>query len=109
MENLKSPYSAVIVERQFIENAKQATLYIPMKNGEQFKIQIEDISRHVFIDKSNSLAIIRLGELANRTGTEIIYENVVLVPQDLLSDFSTLNKIEVNNLKESWKESMNIK
>ncbi len=117
MKNLKAPYTAVILEKSFIENTKNAILYFPMKNGEKSNYQIEDISKYLFTEKSNNLAIIRLGELATQLENQTtqlenqkIYANVIFVPEELLSDFSfPLDKIKLKELKESWEQSMLIK
>ena len=110
MDDLKIQYSSVVIEKSFIENVKQAVLYFPMKNGQRTKYQIVDISKYLFTEKSNNLAIIRLGELANHLENETIYTNVIFVPEDLISDFSfPLDKVKLKELKESWEKSMLVK
>ena len=107
MQELKNTYSAVVIEKSFIENAKQVVLNFSLKNGARTKYQVEDISKYLFIDKSNSLAIIRLGELAHNIENQTIYENVIFVTEDLISDFSfSLDKIKLKELKKSWEKSM---
>lgn len=110
MNYLKALYSAVIVEKSFVENTKNAILYFPMKNGEQSKYQIADLSKYLFTEKSNQWAIIRLGELADQLKNQTIYSNVVFVPDDLISNFSfPIDKIKLKALKEGWEQSMLIK
>jgi hypothetical protein len=107
MQDLKNRYSAVVIEKSFIENAKQVVLYFPMKNGTQSKYQVENISKYLFIDRSNHLAIIRFGELKNTVENQIINENLMFVPEDAISEFSfPLDKIKLKELKESWEKSM---
>jgi hypothetical protein len=110
MKDLKIPYSAIIIEKKFIENAKQAILYFPLESGHRSKYEVEDISKYMFTEQSNNLAIIRLGELANHVENNTIYANAVFVPAESISDFSfPLDKIKLKELKESWEKSMVIK
>jgi archaellum component FlaF (FlaF/FlaG flagellin family) len=107
---LKNLYSAIVIEKHFVENTKQAILYIPMKSGPQTKIEVDDISKYLFTEQSNNLAIIRLGQLANHLEKQTIYSNVIFVPEESISDFSfPLDKIKLKELKESWEKSMVIK
>jgi hypothetical protein len=107
MQDLKNRYSAVVIEKSFIENAKQVVLHFPMKNGEQSKYQVENISKYLFIDRSNHLAIIRFGELKNTIENQIINENLMFVSEDVISEFSfPLDIIKLKELKESWEKSM---
>jgi hypothetical protein len=107
MQELKSQYSAVVIEKKLIENTKEVVLHFPMKNGEQSKYQVENISKYLFIDKSNHLAIIRFGELKNTIENQIINENLMFVPEDAIPEFSfPLDKIKLKELKESWEKSM---
>jgi archaellum component FlaF (FlaF/FlaG flagellin family) len=107
MPNLNSLYSAIVIEKNSFENTKQAVLSFPMKNGERTTSQVEDISKYLFSDKSNDLAIIRLGELAHDLDIHTIFTNVIFVPEDFISNFSIpLDKIKLKKLKESWENSM---
>lgn len=107
MKDLNVGYSAIIIEKYFIENTKQAILYFPMEDGGQSKYQVEDISEYLFTTQSNNLAIIRLGELASDLENQTIYSNVVFVPEESISDFSfPLDKVKLRELKESWEKSM---
>jgi hypothetical protein len=107
MQELKSLYSAVVIEKNLIENAKQVVVHFPMKNGEQSKYQIENISKYLFTVKSNNLAIIRFSELKNTIENQIINENLMFVPEDAISEFSfPLDIIKLKELKESLEKSM---
>ena len=107
MNELKTYYSTVILNKSFIENSKEAVLYFPMKNGERTKYQVADISKYLFTEKSNNLAIIRFGELANEIGNETLLNDVIFVPEDLLAEVSfPIDEIKLKELKKSWEKSM---
>lgn len=107
MKELNISYSAIIIEKHFIENTKQAILYFPMENGGLSKYQVEDISEYLFTTQSNNLAIIRLGELASDLKNQTIYGNVVFVPEESISNFSfPLDKVKLREIKVSWEKSM---
>lgn len=107
MKNLKTPYTAIVIEKHFIENTKKAILYFPMEDGRQSKYEVEDVSEYLFTTQSNNLAIIRLGELASDMEYQTIYSNVVFVPEESISDFSfSLDKVKLREIKLSWEKSM---
>ena len=107
MNELKTEYSTVVLNKSFIENSKEAVLYFPMKKGEQNIYQVADISKYLFTEKSNSLAIIRFGELANDIGNETLHNDVIFVPEDLLAEVSfPIDEVKLKELKKSWEKSM---
>lgn len=107
MNVLKKLYTAIVIEKHFIENTKQAILYIPMETGDRTKLEVADISKFLFTEQSNDLAIIQLGKLANHLENRTIYANVIFVPEESISDFSfPLDKTKLHELKEHWEKSI---
>lgn len=112
MKDLKVPYTAIVIDKHFIENTKQATLHFPKQRRypskeHPSKCEVEDISKYLFTDQSNSLAIIRFGELSNHLEDQIISSTAVFIPDDSISGFSIpLDEIKLKALKESWEKSM---
>ena len=78
-----------------------------METGDRTKLEVADISKFLFTEQSNDLAIIQLGKLANHLENRTIYANVIFVPEESISDFSfPLDKTKLHELKEHWEKSI---
>jgi len=107
MPLLDNNYTAVVFDKSLIGSEKKVILSFPMKSGPDTKYEVGDISKFLFTNPSNNLALIRLGELAATIEHQTIYSNVAFVPEDMVVDFSfPLEASELKKLKESWEQSM---
>ena len=107
MPLLENNYTAVVFDKSLIGTEKKVILSFPMKSGADTKYEVGDISKFVFTNPSNNLALIRLGEFAATLEHQTIYANATFVPEDMVADFSfPLEASELKEIKESWEQSM---
>lgn len=107
MPLLENNYTAVVFDKSLIGTEKKVILSFPMKSGADTKYEVGDISKFVFTNPSNNLALIRLGEFAATLEHQTIYANATFVTEDMVADFSfPLEASELKELKESWEQSM---
>jgi hypothetical protein len=107
MPLLGTNYTAVVLDKSLIGSEKKVILSFPMKSGAVTKYEVGDISKFLFTDPFNNLALIRLGEFAATLEHQTIYANAVFVPEDMAADYSfPLEASELKALKESWEQSM---
>jgi hypothetical protein len=103
---LKNKYRAIVLDKSLIGSEEKVILWFPMKSGGIASYEVDDISKLLFTNPTNNVALVRLGTLNATLAHPAAYSNTSVVQENRVTEFSLpFDEDKLKELKDNWEQS----